>query len=98
MRGVRRRWAALSLLLATFVAGCQAAGPAVTRPPSAEQSAAVLAAAAGPAPSTAEPTMGARAAVDVLVASPTRSLTQLPFYVGLAAGLFAEEGLNATMI
>ena len=99
MRRVRRRWAALLLLLATVVAYCQAAGPAATRPPPAEPPAAGRAAApAGTAPSTAEPATAARAAVDVLVASPARSLTQLPFYVGLAAGLFAEEGLNATMI
>src|SRR3954471_7438445 len=99
MRRVRRRWAALPLLLASAVASCQAAGPAATRPPLAEQAATGPATATGgTAPPTAEPPTAARAAVDVLVASPARSFTQLPFYVGLAAGLFAEEGLNATMI
>jgi NitT/TauT family transport system substrate-binding protein len=72
---------ALALALACAPSPPSAAAPAPT-------------AAAAPAAPAAAP---ARAPVDVTVGVVVHSSTQLPWYVGDKAGLFAEEGINLTI-
>jgi len=92
-----------ALLLVLILMLGPACGPAAAPPP-ADQSAA----AAQPSddPAKVQPAgVGAAGAaatpgppVDVVVASPGRSLTQLPFYLGLKEGIYADEGLNVSLV
>jgi len=83
-----RRWVgALAAAALALVVGCAPSGTPVASP------AAPAATAGGTAPAAA-PT---RQPVDVTLAVVVQSTTQLPYYVGERAGLFAEEGINLTI-
>jgi len=79
--------AAVGVFTSVLALACAPSGPLAGGQPTPGNSAAPAVVAATPA----------REPVDVTLAVVVHSTTQLPYYVGQQAGLFAEEGINLTI-